>query len=117
MATVGAVRAALVAALEAAGLRATADPRSINPPCCLVGLAEGARITGCAYEGTIPVTVISAGAGHADAAGWLDETAGTVAYLTKAGAWSAGTYDLPGAPGALLAYTLSTPAAWEANAP
>lgn len=114
MSTIGEVRAGLAATLTGAGLRATVDPRDINPPCVLVGLGQGVRITGCAFEGTVDVTVIAPGAGHADAAAWLDATTTTVAALLVAATWSPDSYPVAGQPSPLLAYTLTVPAAWEA---
>ena len=117
MTALATLRAAMVATLSDAGIRATDDPRNVNPPCVLIGLAEGARITACAYTGTIPVTVVAPGAGNADAAGWLDETATTVAGLLGAVTWSADLYAIASVPGGLLSYVLSVPAAWEVPAP
>lgn len=117
MTTLADLRDQLAATLNLAGLRATTDPRNVNPPCVVVELANGTRITGCAYEGTIQVSVVAPGAGHADAAGWLDETTSVVAALTRAQTWTADTYATPYVPGPLLAYVLTVPAAWEASAP
>ena len=113
MSTVAELRAAIVDVLTGAGIRATADPRNVNPPCVVVGLAEGARVTGCAFEGTIPVSVVSAGAGHADAADYLDATATSVAALIHPATWSPDVFPMPGQPVGLLAIVLTVPAAWE----
>jgi len=114
MSSLATVRAGLVTRLKAAGLRATTDPRSVNPPCVLVGLAEGAMSTPCVFLGAIPVTVIAAaGAGHSDAAEWLDDTASTAAAVVGAVSWHADTYPIATVPGGVLCYVLSAPAAWE----
>lgn len=117
MSTVGELRAGIVDTLTGAGIRATADPRNVNPPCVVVGMAEGARVTGCAYEGTIPVSVVAPGAGHADAADWLDDTASTVAALIHPATWSPDTFPMPGQPVGLLAIVLTVPAVWEVTTP
>jgi hypothetical protein len=45
----------------------TIDPREIHPPCVLVGAPTGLEPAACGLAGVVPVLVIAAGPGNADA--------------------------------------------------
>lgn len=63
----------LAAELAAAGVRATADPRNLNPPAALVRVdAVEASPTGCGADLTLRVDLIVPGPWNADAGHALD---------------------------------------------
>lgn len=71
------LRSELVTALEGvAGLKVTADPQQVNPPCCLVGVPEIERIATLRgdewmVDVTIPVTLIAPPPASSGSIGWL----------------------------------------------
>jgi hypothetical protein len=72
--------------LDAAGVRATTDPRSLNPPCVLLGPPSFARDFACGGTATVTAYVVGPTPGNLDAWRAIDdlaERAGTA--LAKAG--------------------------------
>lgn len=72
---------ALAQELTAAGVRATADPRSATPPCVLITPPERAYDLGCGYTARWQLFALAPGAGNADAHAALDELVDALAVL------------------------------------
>lgn len=65
-------------ALTAAGVRATVDPRSVNPPCVLVTRPDYTNDLNCGATATWRLMAIVPGADNADAWKALDALVGKV---------------------------------------
>jgi len=87
--------AEIVAQLDAAGIRATDDPRAVLPPCALVGppTLQPSNIGGCAYDATWRIDLIGVASGGIQAFQSLDDLLENVLPL------------LPG-------YEIATPGTW-----
>jgi hypothetical protein len=73
-------------ALSAAGVRATVDPRSVNPPCVLVTRPDYRNDLGCGVTATWRLIAMVPGADNADAWKALDALVGAVDEAL--GVWS-----------------------------
>jgi len=71
----------LVAELTAAGITATADPRSATPPCVLVAPPERTYDLACGYTARWQLWALVPGAGNADAHKALDGLVDDVAAV------------------------------------
>ena len=71
----------LVALLTAAGINATADPRSATPPCALVAPPDREFDIACGYTATWAIWVLAPGIGNADAHKQLDATVDEIATV------------------------------------
>ena len=103
---------AVAAALEAAGIRATIDPRNVNPPCVWVEFGSADRVTRQLVEAETSATVVVPGPPNGDALLALDTLTGAaMAALDAAGLpWSAtqlGTTPSPATGELLPALTLT----------
>jgi hypothetical protein len=70
---------AIVDKLTAAGVRATADPRSATPPCVLVPPPDRVYDIGCGYTARWRLVALVPNPGNADAHKALDALADSVA--------------------------------------
>jgi hypothetical protein len=87
--TTSQIIAAVIDALEAAGIRATADQRKLNPPAVLVGAPTIRHNRLAGSTSTIDLTAVVANTGRPDA---LDALGPLVAATTAV--WPA-TYEFP----------------------
>ena len=71
----------VIAALKAAGVRVTEDPRSFNPPAGLISLQTSERRSSAAVQVLVHVTLVAPGPANLDARRKLDEL---VAQVTPA---------------------------------
>jgi hypothetical protein len=62
-----AIAAALAAVMEPEGWRVSIDPRSVNPPCVLVGAPDALDPAPCGWSGMVPIWVLVPGPGNLDA--------------------------------------------------
>lgn len=63
----------VVAALKAAGVRATDDPRNVAPPCVWVEYSSSTRYTAARTSVTVNANLIVPGPGNSDALAALDQ--------------------------------------------
>jgi hypothetical protein len=61
----------MLAALKAAGIQATMDPRKVNPPCALIVPPDLERVVAQGVYAAWTVHLIAPGAPDMDAAKWL----------------------------------------------
>lgn len=59
--------AAVAAAPLTVAVTVTGDPRTVQPPCVLVAQPAGLERAACGLAGVVPVVLIAAGPGNADA--------------------------------------------------
>ena len=71
----------LASVLTAAGVTATADPRSATPPCVLIPPPDRDYDLGCGYTARWNLWALAPGAGNADAHAALDEMVDRLAEL------------------------------------
>jgi hypothetical protein len=100
-------------ALTAAGLRATMDPRNLNPPCVMVTPSDTTRLTVTRCRQTVEVSAVVPGAANLDALTKLDSLTGAVLNALDVDGlpWTEARYTTITAPTGedLLAYTLTVP--------
>jgi hypothetical protein len=92
--------------LDAAGVRATADPRSATPPCVLVTPPDREYDVGCGYTATWRLVALVPGTGNADAHKALDDLADAVAAVLPIRRAMLGSYVLANDAPALPCYRL-----------
>jgi hypothetical protein len=94
---------AIVDKLKAAGVNATADPRSATPPCVLVPPPDRVYDVGCGYTASWHVMALVPGVGNADAHKALDALADVVAGVLPVERMTLTSYvlanDAPALPG------------------
>lgn len=80
--------AAVIDALAAEGINATADPRNAHPPCAFVKVETITPRTPSLIRAETVITLIAPGPGNADALTWLDDALAAVwrAIPTRPGA-------------------------------
>lgn len=94
----------IVAALELAGVRATADPRSATPPCVLVTPPDRQFDLACGYTARWNLYALAPGTANADAHKVLDALVDEVAQVLPLESADPASYVIsPDAP-ALAAY-------------
>jgi hypothetical protein len=97
---------ALVDKLKAAGVNATADPRSATPPCVLVTPPDRTYDLSCGYTARWSVWALVPGTGNADAHKALDALADAVAETLPVASMTLGSYVLANDAPALPAYRI-----------
>lgn len=98
---------ALAAELTAAGVRATADPRSAHPPCVLVPPPVRRYDLNVGYSIEWRLYALAPGPGTADTYKALDGLVDAVAELVDVELAEPGSYTLPAAPEPVPAYVLT----------
>jgi hypothetical protein len=103
----------VVIALSAAGIRATMDPRNLNPPCVMVTPSDTTRLTVTRCRQAVEVSAVVPGAANLDALTKLDTlTAAVLAALDADGLpWTEARFTTITATTGedLLSYTLTVP--------
>lgn len=96
----------IVGKLAAAGITATADPRSATPPCVLVPPPDRVYDIGCGYTARWRLQVLAPGIGNADAHKALDALADAVAEVLPVERMLLGSYVLGNDSPALPSYRI-----------
>jgi hypothetical protein len=100
----------IVTALQAAGIRATNDPRNVNPPCVIVGPPSVVLDSNCGGLATCTGYVIGPGAGNLDTWIAIDDLAERVGQVVDVATITPAAYQIdenPPQPALQLTWTQS----------